>query len=72
MESTVVKRRNKNEKCVQSGIVDCEKLMNGNIIIFERPCKLELQEQTLITLTTTIKKERCQEQEVEPPGQRPT
>ena len=45
---------------------------HANIIIFERPCKLELQEQILITLTTTIKKERCQEQEVEPPGQRPT
>ena len=46
---------------------------HANIIIFERPCKLEeLREQFRITLTTTIKKERCQEQEVEPPGQQPT
>ena len=46
---------------------------HANIIIFEQPCKLEeLREQFRITLTTTIKKERCQEQEVEPPGQQPT
>ena len=46
---------------------------HANIIIFEQPCELEdLREQFRITLTTTIEKGRCrQEQEVEPPGQRP-
>ena len=39
---------------------------HANIKIFEQPCKPELQEQFRITLTTIIKKERCQEQEVEP------
>ena len=43
---------------------------HANIIIFEQPCELEdLREQFRITLTTTIRKERCQEQEVEPLGQ---
>ena len=45
---------------------------HANIIIFEQPCELEdLREQFRTTLTTTIKKERCQEQEVEPLGRRP-
>ena len=43
---------------------------HANIIIFERPCELEhLREQFRITLTTIVKKERCQEQEVDPPDQ---
>ena len=47
---------------------------HANIIIFEQPCKLEeLREQFRIALATTIEEGRCrQEQEVQPPGQRPT
>ena len=45
---------------------------HANIIIFEQPCKLEdLREQFRITLTTTVKKERCQEHEVGRPDQQP-
>ena len=43
MESTVIKRRNKNEKSMQPGIIDCEKLLKENIIKQKHgiryPCK---------------------------------
>ena len=60
----------KHNKTVQNMELDS----HANIIIFEQPCKLEeLREQFRITLATTIEEARChQEQEVQPPGQRPT